>query len=145
MTEQEQRQAVVDAARTYIGTRYHHNAKLRGVGVDCATMIALAFQDAGARPPIDVGEYSSQWHMHSTDPLYEKAIVAQGGKQVDVPQVGDVALYWQGLQFAHGAIVSCVEPLTIIHAYAQARRTLEGKESDFPGFVDAKKKFFSAW
>jgi len=51
MDEQAQRLAVVDAARAYIGTPYHQNAMLKGIGVDCATLLALSFQDAGVRHP----------------------------------------------------------------------------------------------
>lgn len=145
MSEIEQRQSIIEAARSFIGTRYHHEGKIRGVGVDCATLITMSFEQAGVRPPINIATYSAQWHIHSEDPLYEKAIAANGGKLVDSPQVGDIALYFQGKQFAHGTIVTVVEPLTIIHAFAPARRVVEGRETEFAQLVGQKKKFFSAW
>jgi cell wall-associated NlpC family hydrolase len=145
MSEVEERSSVIKAARKYIGTPYHSNAALKGIGVDCATMIMLAFTDAGVRPPIDVGHYSSQWHLHSDVPLYEQAIAEHGGKEVVEPQPGDIALYFQGRQFAHGAIITEVGPLKIIHAYAPARRVVEGAETEFGLIVSAKKKIFSAW
>ena len=144
MTELEQRRAVVDAARGYIGTPYHQNGMLKGVGVDCATLLALAFKEAGVRLP-EITNYSSQWHLHSDDPLYEKAILANGCRQVDAPDIGDIALYFQGRQFAHGAIISAREPLTIINAYAPARRVIEGPETDFGTIAGVKRKFFTAW
>jgi cell wall-associated NlpC family hydrolase len=144
MTEQEQRRAVVEAARAYIGTPYHQNGMIKGVGVDCATLLALAFKDAGVLLP-KITSYSSQWHLHSDDPLYEKAILNHGCRQVDLPDIGDIALYFQGRQFSHGAIISGLEPLTIINAYAPARRTLEGPETDFGTIAGVKRKFFTAW
>ena len=144
MTEQEQRRALVEAARGYIGTPYHQNGTLKGVGVDCATLLALAFKEAGVRLP-EITNYSSQWHLHSDDPLYEKAILANGCRQVDAPDIGDIALYFQGRQFAHGAIISVLEPLTIINAYAPARRVIEGPETDFGTIAGVKRKFFTAW
>jgi cell wall-associated NlpC family hydrolase len=144
MTEQEQRRAVVEAARGYIGTPYHQNGMLKGVGVDCATLLALAFKEAGVRLP-EITNYSSQWHLHSDDPLYENAILANGCRQVDAPDIGDIALYFQGRQFAHGAIISAREPLTIINAYAPARRVIEGPETDFGTIAGVKRKFFTAW
>ena len=144
MTELEQRRAVVEAARGYIGTPYHQNGMLKGVGVDCATLLALAFKEAGVRLP-EITNYSSQWHLHSDDPLYEKAILANGCRQVDEPDIGDIALYFQGRQFAHGAIISVLEPLTIINAYAPARRVIEGPETDFGTIAGVKRKFFTAW
>jgi cell wall-associated NlpC family hydrolase len=145
MTEDQQRAAVVTAARSYIATPYRSNAKLKGVGVDCATLISLAFTEAGVRPPIDVGQYSDQWHLHSTEPLYETAITNNGGKEVTEPKIGDIVLYFQGKQFAHGAIVSQVEPLRIIHAYAPDRCVVEGNETEFGIIAKSKKKIYSAW
>lgn len=145
MDEQQGRLAVIAAARSFVGTRYHQNAKVKGVGVDCATMIAMAFEEAGVRPPIAVGKYSSQWHLHSEEPLYEAAISGNGGRLVTDPQIGDIALYFQGKQFAHGAIISALSPLTVIHAYAPARCVLEGPDTEFASIANAKKKFFSAW
>jgi len=56
MTERSERAAVIAAARTFIGTCYRSNAAIKGVGVDCATLLAKAFTEAGVRPPIVVGE-----------------------------------------------------------------------------------------
>ena len=136
---------MVAAARSFIGTPYRSNAKLKGVGVDCATLIALAFTEAGVRPPIDVGHYSDQWHLHSADPLYENAVTDNGGKLVETAKPGDILLYFQGRQFAHGAIATGIEPLRIIHAYAPSRCVVEGVENEFGLIAMAKKKIFSAW
>jgi cell wall-associated NlpC family hydrolase len=143
--EQEQRAAVVAAARSFIGTRYRNGAAVKGVGVDCATLLSMSFVEAGVRPPIDVKPYSSQWHLHSAEPLYEQAIETNGGKTIEVPAVGDIVLYFQGLQFAHGAIVTGIDPLRIIHAFAPARCVVEGFETEFGLLVREQKKFFSAW
>ena len=143
--EQEQRAAVVAAARGYIGTKYRRGAALKGVGMDCAGILSLAFTEAGVRPPIDIKPYSSQWHLHSTEPLYEQAIESNGGRIVETPTVGDIVLYFQGLQFAHGAIVTGIEPLRIIHAFAPSRCVVEGFETEFGLLTGERKKFFSAW
>lgn len=145
MTEEEARAAVVAAARSFIGTPYRSNAMLKGVGVDCATLIALSFTEAGVKPPIEVTHYSDQWHLHSEEPLYEKAIADNGGRLVDDPKAGDIALYFQGKQFAHGAIVTGISPLRVIHAYAPSRCVVEGIETEFGLIASAKRKIFSAW
>lgn len=147
MTEQVERAAVIAAARTYIGTRYRQNAAIKGVGVDCATLLALVFTEAGVRPPIGIGPYSSQWHLHSTDPLYEKAIIGNGCREVPVEQCqpGDIALYFQGKQFAHGSIITGSSPLRILHAFAPSRCVVEGFETEFGVLVGKAKKIYSAW
>jgi cell wall-associated NlpC family hydrolase len=145
MTEQEQREAVVTAARSFVGTPYHHEARIKGVGVDCATLLELAYVEAGVLPPMNATAYSSQWHLHHDEPLYENAVKDQGAKQVETPGIGDIILYFQGRQFAHGAIISSVCPLRIIHAYAASRGVVEGDETEFGVLSGVKKKFFSTW
>jgi cell wall-associated NlpC family hydrolase len=142
-----ERAAVVAAAREFIGTPYHHRGALKKVGVDCATLIKLTFEQSGVRPPIDVGKYSRQWHLHSQDPLYEKAVIEHGGREVDEPQPGDIVLYREeGAQVhGHGAIVTGVNPLRILHAFAPAKCVLEGNETEFGRLFGAHKKYFSAW
>jgi cell wall-associated NlpC family hydrolase len=146
MSSDEQRAKVVEVARTFINTRYHHHGKVKGVGVDCATFLALVFAEAGVIPPVDIENYSNQWHLHHDEPLYENAVVANGGRIVDAGTgPGDIILYFQGKQFAHGAIITRLDPLRIIHAYAPSRRVVEGAESEFGTLIDARRKFFTTW
>ena len=142
-----EREKLIAAAREFVGTPYHHRGALKRVGVDCATLIKLAFEHSGIRPPIDVEAYSRQWHLHSEDPLYEKAILANGGREVTEPQPGDLVLYLEEGAKVHGhaAIVTGINPIRIIHAYAPSRCVLEGAEAEFGRLHGADKKFFSAW
>ena len=39
--------ALVEAARAYIGTPFHHQGRVRGVGVDCVGLVVCAARDAG--------------------------------------------------------------------------------------------------
>jgi hypothetical protein len=145
MSEDEERARVVEVARSFIGTRYHANGKLKGVGVDCGTLLTLTFEEAGVRSPIVLADYSPQFHMHSVEPRYENELTKHGAHEVEECRIGDIALYFQGKQFAHGAIVSQVSPLRIIHAYAPSRCVVEGAESEFALIAHQPKKFYSAW
>ena len=145
MNETEHRQAVVAEARSWVSTPYHSRARIKGVGVDCVQIIAAVYEACGVLPPIDVGKYSDQWHLHSDVPLYEDGVKANGGRQIEAPQVGDLVLYFQGKQFAHGAIVTVASPLRIVHAFAPARRVIEGDETEFGVLIREKKKFFTPW
>ena len=145
MNEDAERERVVEVARSFIGTRYRPNAKIKGVGVDCGTLLTMAFAEAGVRAPIVLADYSDQFHMHSVEPRYENELTKNGARLVEEYRLADIVLYFQGKQFAHGAIVSQVSPLRIIHAYAPSRCVVEGAESEFGLLVDAQKKFYSAW
>ena len=47
MAEQEQREAVVAEARTWIGTPWIHMAAIKGAGVDCAMLLARVYIEVG--------------------------------------------------------------------------------------------------
>ena len=140
------REDVVRVARGYLRTPYHHGAKLKGVGLDCATLLEAVYNESRALPAFEVAPYAHQWHLHSDDPLYEKAIVAFGGREVpDITGIGDILLYFQGRQYAHGAIVTAVEPLRILHAFAPAKCVIEGLEAEFALLMRARRKIFTIW
>lgn len=49
----------VQAARAWLGTPYHHQARLRGVGVDCVGLVLGVARELGAvNPDWDVPGYS---------------------------------------------------------------------------------------
>lgn len=51
--------AVVAAARQWLGTPYHHQARLRGVGVDCAGLVVGVARELDmVAPGFDVAGYS---------------------------------------------------------------------------------------
>lgn len=51
-----------------------HNAKIRGVGVDCARLVIGAAEDAGliAEDSLDPGDYSNEWHLHRQEDVMRK-------------------------------------------------------------------------
>lgn len=113
MTEIEQRAAVVAEARTWLGTPYHLNAKIKGVGVDCGTFLISAFSGVGLIPEVDLGLMMADFHLHRGDEIYLKWIM-KWCKPVTVAQPGDIILYKFGRIVSHGALV--VDSPRIIHA-----------------------------
>ncbi len=52
------RETVVAQAREWLGTPYHHQARLRGVGVDCAGLVIGVARELGmVAPDFDVPPY----------------------------------------------------------------------------------------
>ena len=53
------RKDIVDCARSYIGTPYQHQARLKGVAVDCIGLLMCVGRDLGYLPPgFDYNDYS---------------------------------------------------------------------------------------
>jgi cell wall-associated NlpC family hydrolase len=149
MSEQEEREHVIEVARTWIRTPYHDLAQVKGAGCDCATLLAGVYSEAGIIPPIKLPYYSPQWFLHQNDETY-MAQVLHFAHEVESPQMADVALYKLhrrgrpvGRTFSHGAIVVSW-PDRIIHAHKMSGIVIEMEafESDLAGAV---VRFFSAW
>jgi cell wall-associated NlpC family hydrolase len=122
--EAAERAAVVQSARYWIGTPYHHMADLMDVGVDCAMILVRVFCDLGLVEPFDPRPYSRDWMLHRDDERYLGLLLARASEVVE-PQEGDVILFRFGRCFSHGGIVTKTKPLTIVHAFAPARVVLE--------------------
>ena len=122
--ERRERAAVVAAARSWIGTPYHHAADVKGVGVDCGMILVRVFCDLGLVEPFDPRPYTRDWMLHRDDERYLAFLLARA-HEVERPDAGDVILFRFGRCFAHGGIVATSKPLTIVHAFAPARVVLE--------------------
>jgi NlpC/P60 family putative phage cell wall peptidase len=108
---------VVAAARTWIGTPYHHQASLKGVGTDCLGLIRGVWRDIygieAERPP----GYSRDWGEASG----EETLIAAATrhllpKSVHAMQPGDVLVFRmrEGAVAKHAAVLAT--PSTIVHA-----------------------------
>ncbi len=52
---------VVAAARAWIGTPYHHQASVRGVGADCLGLVRGVYREVMGRDPEVAPAYSRDW------------------------------------------------------------------------------------
>jgi NlpC/P60 family putative phage cell wall peptidase len=122
---------VVVAARAWIGTPYHHQASVRGVGADCLGLVRGVYREVTGREPEAALAYSRDWG--ETDGR-ETLLEAAGRHLVSVPlseiAPGDVIVFRLRPRMVakHAAILATSE--TMIHA-------MEG--------TAASEVAFSAW
>jgi cell wall-associated NlpC family hydrolase len=109
------RAAVVAEALSWRGTPYHHHARVKGVGVDCAQLLIAAYAVAGVVLPSDPGHYPPEWHLHRSEERFLAHLQQAGARLVQAPAVGDVAVYRFGRCYSHGAVV--VAPGLVVHAH----------------------------
>jgi cell wall-associated NlpC family hydrolase len=122
----EKRQEVIRAAKSWVPTPYHHHARIKHAGVDCAMFPLAVYQECGVLPAeFEPPDYSMQWHLHRSDELYLQALgpvmreitglanVVSGRPWK--PNPADFVIFKFGRTFSHGAIV--VEWPLIIHSY----------------------------
>src|SRR5262249_60926513 len=109
MTDQ-QRAEVVRVARSFVGTPYHHMGRVKGAGVDCATLLAEVYYEAGVlREPVAIDYYPMDWHLHRDDERYLR-MVQRYCREIPEEQVqpGDIVVYHFGRAWAHGGIIVSV-------------------------------------
>jgi NlpC/P60 family putative phage cell wall peptidase len=141
-----QRAAVVAEARSWIGTPYHHAADVKGHGVDCALLLVRVYCDLGLVEPFDPRPYTRDWFLHRNEERYLGFLLARS-KEVRTPGLGDIILFRIGRCFAHAGIVSSIEPLSIIHAFAPSSHVVEDVIEANAELLDRMKtaKFASYW
>ncbi len=143
MSEAEERARVVTVARSWILTPYHHHGRLKGVGVDCATLLLEVFAEAGIVPALATPAYSPQHFLHRSVEKY-LAEITKYAHETSEPKPADIVVYKMGRTFSHGGIV--VDPgwPAIVHADGAARMVIEDI-GDGGRFADRERKFFSRW
>lgn len=116
------RDAVVAAARAWIGTPYHHQASLKGVGADCLGLIRGVWRDLYGVDAEQPPGYSRDWGEASG----EETLIAAASRHL-VPKYrsalapGDVLVFRMrpGAIAKHAAILAT--PTTMIHAMEDRR------------------------
>ncbi|HVB17254.1 MAG TPA: hydrolase [Stellaceae bacterium] len=136
-SEVARRQAVVDEARAWLGTPFHHAGRVKGAGVDCLMLLAEVYERAGVTLHVEPPFYVPDWHLHRDAERYMEGLLRYAPTIDGPPLPGDIALFRFGRTYSHGAIV--VDWPCLIHAYwsigvvwGDARRyPLEGRAVRF--------------
>lgn len=140
MTPQD-RQNVVSEAITWLNTPYHHQAALKGVGVDCVMLMIEVYRKCGlVSVDVDPRPYAHDWHMHRSEEVYLGGVELLAAP-VDVPQPGDIALFQFGRCVSHGAIVT--QWPMVIHAYIEHGAVVLTDISKSAALTSRLRGFFS--
>lgn len=110
--------AVVKAARAWIGTPYHHQASLKGVGTDCLGLIRGVWRDLYGVEAERAPGYSRDWgEVSGKETLVDAALrhmIPRNG--FVIPEPGDLLIFRMrpGAIAKHAALLAT--PATMIHA-----------------------------
>lgn len=125
--EASQRERVVAETKSWLGTKYHHMGRIKGVGVDCLTLLAEVFTAAGLIDRPEIPYYPQQW-MHNRDAERYLEGLFKYTRPIDGdPLPGDIAVWRFGRCFSHGAVV--IQWPKIIHAHVNTNCILDDAES----------------
>ena len=113
---------VVEAARSWLGTPYLHQASLKGQGADCLGLVRGVWREVVGPEPDALPAYSPDWAEVGAEELL---LAAARRRLVEIPvveaQPGDVLLFRMsaGAPIKHCAILSAADAPEgrMIHAY----------------------------
>lgn len=133
------RKDVIAEAMSWLRTPWHHQALVKGGGVDCAHFLVGVFENVGLVDAPDLGYYPPDWHLHQDRPRFLETL-AQYADPVADSLPGDIAMFKFGRHAAHGSIV--VDWPVIIHAYRDERAVVL---SDVAASAALSKRFAGFW
>ncbi len=85
---------IVKAARSWLGTPYHDQASVKGVGCDCLGLIRGVWREVVGPEPMPVPPYSRDWgEVGPREVLAEAARAAMVEIAVAEARTGDVVLF----------------------------------------------------
>jgi NlpC/P60 family putative phage cell wall peptidase len=118
---------VVTEARTWLGTRWQHQAMLKGVAVDCVGLIVGVGQALGLLDSFD--HHAPKYRGYGRQPIPSMML---GGcdehlDRVDLTDLalGDIIVMRVQKDPQHFAIVTRLDPIYIIHSYTQTNSVTE--------------------
>lgn len=89
---------------------------IKGVGVDCATLLIACFNEAGVVDgKVEVPPYSPSWHLHREEAKYTDFIERFATEVFREPLPGDIIVWKFHKSYAHGGIVT--DWPNVIHAF----------------------------
>lgn len=134
------RARVIAEAMRWLGTEYHHQGRILGVGVDCATLLCEVYEAAGVIPHVDPTPYPADWHLHRDGERY-LGWLERYATLTEYPQPGDVAVWRFGRCFSHAAILCDND--TIVHSYIGQGVRLERRDASI--FTGRAVKYYTLW
>jgi cell wall-associated NlpC family hydrolase len=145
----EKRLAVIEAAKSWCGTPFHHDAAVKGRhgGVDCGRLLAEVYREAGVLPEVGIPHFAHDFFLHERSERYLDLVrryMTEYASEVTPRKPGDLVLFLFGRVYSHGGII--VAWPTIIHANgASSHPQVEIGRADQAPLSDRQMKFFSPW
>ncbi|BAP88837.1 cell wall-associated hydrolase [Burkholderiales bacterium GJ-E10] len=142
------RQDVLTEVRDWLGTPYHHAARVKGAGVDCLMLLLEVYGRAGvfARRGVEVASipiprYARDIMLHRNEETYLEGIRRYAAEVMD-PAPGNIALWKFGRIYSHAGIIT--DWPAIIHAYAPEQRVVIGNAA-MGALAGRPVRFFDPW
>lgn len=138
------REAIIAEALSWERTPFHHHARTKGLGIDCAMYLIEVYHAVAPEivPKIDPGHYPPTWYQNHTEERYLNMVSQYADEFEGPPLPGDIVLFKTGLVFGHGAIV-IDWPSGIHAAFADGRAVTRCSDLTQGWLAKFERKYFS--
>ena len=106
--DEENRLRIILEAMEWVGTPYHHQARVKKIGVDCAQLVAGVAENVFPRlKPINTEVYSVEWHMHNREEKMCNIIESFKCTRIEIDErlPGDILTFQFGRVQSHMGIL----------------------------------------
>lgn len=127
--------AIVAEARAWLGTPFHHQQSLKGVGCDCIGLVAGVAEALGV-PEAAAWKADPLFRGYGREPNPRRLLEACAKYLDEIPlqavRLGDILQFTFVREPMHFAIVSQLDPRYVVHSYSRAARVVEnGAKASF--------------
>jgi len=139
------RTKLVDAALGWVDTPYHHHARVKGAGIDCAQLLVAVAIEVGMldeRRAALVPNYPPEWHLHNREEHLLQYMELMGCEEVSEPLPGDIVCFKFGRTCSHVGILlnsdqfihACLRSnKVVVNSFNEDWNTRWVKTYSFPG------------
>lgn len=144
------RNEIIQSAQSWVDTPYHHHARIKGVGVDCAMLVACVANEVGAMSDAEmhlIPNYPVQWHLHNREEKLLEILDLFGCTEIEKAstQPGDILTFQFGRATSHLGIM--INETQFIHARFDIKKVVINTMNEewdnrwtytytFPGVID---------
>lgn len=122
---------IVEEARTWIGTKWVHQACLKNVAADCIGLIRGVYEHITGQAVEVVIDYPATWHLFKAEErLYNEVKKHLEEIPIEEARPGDVLLFGFGKGPAHHAGIQATAN-TFIHSWADVGKVSETRLDEF--------------
>lgn len=111
------REKIVAEALTWVSTPYHHAARVKGGGTDCAMILIEVYSSVGLIDNFEPDYYPMDWALHRGEERYLENVLKYA-VPTDKPQKGDIVVYKFGRCISHAGIL--IDDENIVHAWMRS-------------------------
>jgi cell wall-associated NlpC family hydrolase len=104
------RQQIIDEARTWLGTPFRHQGRLKGVGVDCGGLIVCVRKDLG------ISEWDYTTYSRQPQPKVMVKYLKEFGNPVKKSEMQPADVIWMKVEGNPQHLGIYTEKNTVIHA-----------------------------